>query len=278
MPTTTELIKELREKTGAGIMECKRALDEGGSIDRQAEKLLKEWGLATAEKKAGREASQGLIDSYIHAGRIGAMIELNCETDFVARTDDFKTLAREIAMQVAATNPTPHQRAATEQSEDGDVPLLDQPYIRDPSKTVQDLLNETHRQACARTSSSVASPASSSAAAESQWTDGQLRYRQDPPQAERRSAAGRRAVRHRLQHRSRRSPARSPRSSRAASRSGMVIGGGNIWRGEPAADARHGPRHRRLHGHAGDGHQRPGAAVGAWSASACTRACRARSP
>ena len=94
-----------------------------------------------AEKKAGREAGQGLIDSYVHAGRIGAMIELNCETDFVARTDDFKTLAREIAMQVAATNPS--RISSQEASTDGDVPLLDQPYIRDPGKTIQDLVNET---------------------------------------------------------------------------------------------------------------------------------------
>jgi elongation factor Ts len=140
MPTTTEQIKDLRGKTGAGIMECKRALDEGGSLEA-AEKLLKEWGLATAEKKAGREVSQGLIDSYVHAGRIGAMVELNCETDFVARTDEFKVLAREIAMQVAATNPS--RISSKEESSDGDVPLLDQPYIRDVSKTVQDLLNET---------------------------------------------------------------------------------------------------------------------------------------
>jgi len=143
--TTTAQIKELREKTGAGIMECKRALDEGGTMP-EAEKLLKQWGLATAEKKAGREASQGVIDSYVHAGRIGAMIELNCETDFVARTDDFKSLAREIAMQVAATNPT-RIRSQEEEEEgpsvDGDVPLLEQPYIRDPSKSVQDLLNES---------------------------------------------------------------------------------------------------------------------------------------
>src|ERR1051326_296122 len=142
MPTSTEQIKELREKTGAGIMECKRALDEGGSMP-EAEKLLKKWGLATAEKKAGREAGQGVIDSYVHAGRIGAMIELNCETDFVARTDDFKTLAREIAMQVAATNPRRVSAKEDASAEgDGDVPLLDQPYIRDPNKTVQDLLNE----------------------------------------------------------------------------------------------------------------------------------------
>jgi elongation factor Ts len=84
---------------------------------------------------------QGLIDSYVHAGRIGAMIELNCETDFVARTEDFRTLAREIAMQVAATNPT--RISATDESSDGDVPLLDQPYIRDAGKTIQELLNET---------------------------------------------------------------------------------------------------------------------------------------
>src|SRR5437762_9329140 len=141
MPTTTEQIKALREKTGAGIMECKRALDEAGGTMPEAEKLLKQWGLATAEKKAGREAGQGVIDSYVHAGRIGAMIELNCETDFVARTDDFKILAREIAMQVAATNPT--RISANEESGDGDVPLLDQPYIRDAGKTVQDLVNET---------------------------------------------------------------------------------------------------------------------------------------
>ena len=141
MPSTTELIKVLREKTGAGIMECKRAVDDAlGDLDK-AEKLLKERGLALAANKAGREAGQGLIDSYVHAGRIGAMIELNCETDFVARTDDFRTLAREIAMQVAATNPT--RINATEESSDGDVPLLDQPYIRDGSKTVQELVNET---------------------------------------------------------------------------------------------------------------------------------------
>ncbi len=141
MPSTTELIKELREKTGAGIMECKRAVDDALGDLAVAEKLLKERGLALAAKKAGRDASQGLIDSYVHAGRVGAMIELNCETDFVARTDDFRTLAREIAMQVAAMNPT--RISAAEDSNNGDVPLLDQPYIRDNSKTIQQLLNET---------------------------------------------------------------------------------------------------------------------------------------
>jgi elongation factor Ts len=141
MRTTTELVKELRDRTGAGVMECKRAVEDADGDIGRAEQLIKERGLAMAEKKAGREAGQGLIDSYIHAGRIGAMIELNCETDFVARTDDFKTLARELAMQVAATNPS--RISSKEESTDGDVPLLDQPYIRDASKTVQDLLNET---------------------------------------------------------------------------------------------------------------------------------------
>src|ERR1043165_9558790 len=138
MPSTTELIKELRDKTGAGIMECKKAIEDAVGDPAKAEQLIKERGLAMAEKKAGRAAGQGLIDSYIHAGRIGSMIEINCETDFVARTDDFKTLAREIAMQVAATNPS--RVSSQEESNDGDVPLLDQPYSRDPSRTVQQLV------------------------------------------------------------------------------------------------------------------------------------------
>jgi len=141
MPSGTELIKELRVQTGAGIMECKKALEDSGGDIGKATQLIRERGLAMAEKKKDREAGQGLIDSYIHAGRIGALIELNCETDFVARTDDFKTLAREIAMQVAARNRA--RTSATEASTDGDAPLLDQPYIRDPSRTIQELVNET---------------------------------------------------------------------------------------------------------------------------------------
>jgi elongation factor Ts len=142
MPATTEQIKELRERTGAGIMDCKRAIDEAGSMDG-AEKLIKEWGLAGVSKKAGREANQGLVESYIHAGgRIGALVEVNCETDFVARTEDFRGLVREIAMQVAAMNPS--RVSADQPSSDGqsDVPLLEQAYIRDPSKTIRDLVHE----------------------------------------------------------------------------------------------------------------------------------------
>lgn len=144
MAMGTEAIKELRERTGAGIMDCKRALEQVGGDQSKAEALLKEWGLASVAKKAGREANQGLVEAYIHGGgRIGALVEINCETDFVARTPDFKTLAREIAMQVAAMNPS--RISADEPEPDGasgDVPLLQQAYIRDGSKTVQDLVNE----------------------------------------------------------------------------------------------------------------------------------------
>jgi elongation factor Ts len=147
---STEQIKELRARTGAGVMDCKRALDEAQDNLGQAEALLLEWGLKGVAKKAGREASQGLVESYIHAGgRVGALVEVNCETDFVARTDDFKRLAHEIAMQVCAMNPTSiggDPDAANGNHADGEdgesAPLLQQAFIRDPSKTIQDLVNE----------------------------------------------------------------------------------------------------------------------------------------
>jgi elongation factor Ts len=143
---TTDQIKQLRERTGAGIMDSKKALEQSDGDMSAAEKLLKEWGLASAAKKAGREASQGIVDTYIHAGgRIGALVEVNCETDFVARTDDFKTLVHEIAMQVCAMNPS--RISSSDPTPNGadadDVPLLDQPFIRDGSKTIQDLINDS---------------------------------------------------------------------------------------------------------------------------------------
>jgi elongation factor Ts len=100
------VVKELREKTGAGMMDCKKALTEtGGDMDKAAE-LLREKGLAAAAKKAGRIAAEGVVDSYIHmGGRIGVLVEVNCETDFVARTDEFRAFVRDVAMQIAATNP-----------------------------------------------------------------------------------------------------------------------------------------------------------------------------
>lgn len=103
---TAAMVKELRESTGAGMMDCKKALTEVGGDMEKAVDFLREKGLAAAAKKAGRVAAEGVVEAYIHGGgRIGVMVEVNCETDFVAKTEDFKGLARDIAMQIAATNP-----------------------------------------------------------------------------------------------------------------------------------------------------------------------------
>ena len=142
----TAQIKELRDKTGAGIMDSKRALEEADGDMEKAAAALMEKGLASAAKRAGREAAEGIIEAYIHTGsRVGSLVELNCETDFVARTDEFKTLARDLAMQVAAMNPKYIDREevpddAGEVSED--EILLDQMYIRDGSIRVSDLVTE----------------------------------------------------------------------------------------------------------------------------------------
>src|SRR4029453_8676621 len=106
MEITAALVKQLRDATGAGMMECKAALTEaGGNID-EATTILRKRGLATATKKAGRSTNEGLIGSYIHmGGKIGVLVEINCESDFVARTDDFQNLAREVAMHIAAASP-----------------------------------------------------------------------------------------------------------------------------------------------------------------------------
>ncbi len=148
MAVTTEQVKQLREATGAGIMYCRRALEQTGGNLEEAREILRRQGLASVEKKKSREARQGLVDAYIHAGgRIGAMVEVNCETDFVARTDQFRTLARELAMQVAAMNPSRVGNEETDgQVSEDSVALLDQPWIRDPSKTIRDLVNETIAQ------------------------------------------------------------------------------------------------------------------------------------
>ncbi|MDA8096479.1 MAG: translation elongation factor Ts [Clostridia bacterium] len=106
MDVSAKSVKELRERTGAGMMDCKKALVEVGGDIEKAIDLLREKGLAAAAKKAGRTASEGLIDSYIHGvGKIGVLIEVNCETDFVAKTDQFRTFVRDLAMQVAAAKP-----------------------------------------------------------------------------------------------------------------------------------------------------------------------------
>ncbi len=103
---TSEMIRDLREKTGVGMLDCKKALAESNGDFERAVSLLRQKGLATAAKKAGRIASEGVIGSYMHMGKIGAMVEINCETDFVARTDAFRELVKDVAMHIAAANPS----------------------------------------------------------------------------------------------------------------------------------------------------------------------------
>lgn len=127
-----KLLKKLREETKAGIADCRKALEESKSDYKKALDFLKKHGMEKAEKKKDRETSQGLIESYIHQnGKVGAMVEILCETDFVARTDEFKKLAHEIAMQVAAMNPKDIET------------LLKQEYIRDNSLTIEKLVKST---------------------------------------------------------------------------------------------------------------------------------------
>ena len=106
MAITAQMVKELRERTGAGMMDCKKALTETGGDIEKAIEYLREKGLAAAAKKAGRIAAEGLVDSYIHpGGRVGVLVEVNCESDFVAKTEDFQNLVKDIAMQIAAAKP-----------------------------------------------------------------------------------------------------------------------------------------------------------------------------
>jgi len=145
---TAAQVKELREITGAGVMDCKRALMETGGDKDKAVEMLRQHGLSVAEKKSHRTTEQGLVECYIHAGgRIGALVEVNCETDFVARTPDFKALARDLAMQVAATGPlyVSEEELKLEPGIEGDpkeICLLCQAYIRDASRTVLDIVND----------------------------------------------------------------------------------------------------------------------------------------
>ena len=141
------MVRELRARCGAGIMECRNALLEVRGDMEKALQILKEKGLLKAAKKAERATTQGLIEAYVHAGgRIGAMVEVNCESDFVTRTDEFKELAHNLAMQVAALSP---QFITEEEIPEGDdidpqvACLLLQPYIRDPGVTVRDVITET---------------------------------------------------------------------------------------------------------------------------------------
>jgi len=129
MEIDAELIKKIREETGVSVMDIKAALEEAGGDENAAKKILIAKGVAAAAKKSEREIKAGRIEAYVHDDKIGVLVEIGCETDFVARNDDFKNFAHEIAMQIAATDPT-------------EETLLESEWIKDPSKTVQDLLNE----------------------------------------------------------------------------------------------------------------------------------------
>ncbi len=176
MTITADLVKTLREKTGAGMMECKKALTATSGDLEKAVEVLRKSGIARAETRSGRTASQGRIESYVHDSRIGVLVEVNCETDFVARTDDFGRLCRDLAMQVAAAGAdyvrreeVPAERVEKEKeifaaqlANEGkpanivekilggkiekfysEVCLLEQPFIKDDKKTVGDLVKET---------------------------------------------------------------------------------------------------------------------------------------
>lgn len=173
---TVDMIRELRSRTGAGMMDCKKALEETGGDIEKAVDLLRKKGLAEAAKKAGRTAKEGIVTSYIHHNRrVGVLLELNCETDFVARTDQFEQLAKDIAMHIAMANPQyvsrnevpeeviEHEKTIEREKTEAEgkpeqviekivegkisklyenICLLEQPFIKDNSKTIGDLINE----------------------------------------------------------------------------------------------------------------------------------------
>ena len=146
MAVTVDQIKALRQMTGAGIMECKEALEEsGGNLEKAAE-ALRQKGFAQVAKRASRATTEGLIEAYIHTGgRVGALVELGCETDFVARTPEFKALAHDIAMQVAAMSPaylSAEEIAEGETRPAAQVSLLQQPFIKDNSRLVGEVVQE----------------------------------------------------------------------------------------------------------------------------------------
>jgi elongation factor Ts len=127
---TTEIVQKLRELTGAGVMDCHRALKEAGGDFDKAVAIIREKGLSKVEKRAGREAGAGLVHSYVHNGRIGVLVDLRAETDFVVRSEPFQELAHALAMHIAAAAPTNVEE------------LLAQPYVRDESRTVKDIIGE----------------------------------------------------------------------------------------------------------------------------------------
>ena len=174
MSITAKQVGELRAQTGAGLMDCKKALTETGGDIEQAVTILRKKGMASASKKAGRATSEGLVESYIHlGGKVGVLIEVNCETDFVAKTDDFKAFVKDLCLHIAAANPVcirreevpadliEKEREIAASQAEGKPPaavqkiiegklnkyystacMLDQPFVKDGEKTVQDVLTE----------------------------------------------------------------------------------------------------------------------------------------
>jgi len=144
-------VKQLRDLSGAGVMDCKKALDETGGDVEKAVKVLRDKGIANAEKKSGRETGQGLVDSYIHAGgRIGVLVEVNCETDFVARTDTFKQLVHDIALQIAGIPTTlvisEDQLPPDAEGTPEETVLMKQTFLKDSSRTIEQLVKEAIAQ------------------------------------------------------------------------------------------------------------------------------------
>ena len=150
MVISTEAVKDLRELTGAGILDCKRALEDANGDMEKAKEILRQKGLAVAAKKAERVTAQGIVHAYVHHdGRLGALIELNCESDFVARTDEFRDLAQKIALQIAGAKPayvSAEEIPEDTEGEPKELALLSQPFIRDESVTIQDLITEAIRK------------------------------------------------------------------------------------------------------------------------------------
>jgi elongation factor Ts len=157
LSVTTAQIKELRDKTGAGIMDAKRALEATEGDMHAAVEHLRKQGIESAGKKSGRAANQGLIVSYIHGGRIGVLLEVNCETDFVARTEDFQTLCRDIAQHIVGMFPqyvraeevpadvreTERRVLGSDEAVDRSLVLMAQPFVRDPKQTIGQMVQET---------------------------------------------------------------------------------------------------------------------------------------
>ena len=146
MVVTTEIIRDLRAKSGAGLMDCKRALEESEGDMERATSLLKKWGISAVQKKSSRDANQGVVETYIHSGgRIGVILELNCETDFVARTPEFLSLAHDLALQIASMDPksVDDEKIGVDLNDsDGETRLMHQDFIKDPNQTISDLITE----------------------------------------------------------------------------------------------------------------------------------------